>query len=71
MKSVSWDLKEIPHFQDCEALIECRENKMSPILHLFNRPGVDGAVLQSPPSLTKSLVCGLWKYIQGTVNPKP
>ena len=38
---------------------------------VINRPGVAGAVLQSPPSLTHSLSHGLWKYIQGTVNPKP
>ena len=38
---------------------------------VFNRPGVAGAVLQTPPSLIKSLIHGLWKYIQGIVNPKP
>ena len=38
---------------------------------VVNRPGVAGAVLQSPPSLIDSLSHGLWKYLQGTVNPKP
>ena len=42
---------------------------------LVNRPGVAGAVLQSPPWLTDWLInClsdGLWKYIQNLVNPKP
>ena len=38
---------------------------------IFNRPGVAGAVLQSPPSLIDSVSDGLWKYIPNTVNPKP
>ena len=39
---------------------------------LFNRPGVAGAVLQSPPLLINySLIHGLWKYLQSNVNPKP
>ena len=63
---------------------EARENswrqraifdRISRVKYIINRPGVAGAVLQSPPwsiiSLTHSLSDGLWKYIQGTVNPKP
>ena len=38
---------------------------------IINRPGVAGAVLQSPPSVINWLSDGLWKYIQSTVNPKP
>ena len=39
---------------------------------IFNRPGVAGAVLQSPPSLTDSVIkCTLWKYLQQTFIPKP
>ena len=45
------------------------------ILKIFNRLGVAGAVLQTPPllinSLIKSLSHRLWKYLQNTVSPKP
>ena len=47
-------------------------------LTIFNRPGVAGAVLQTPLSFIHSLINslikvsdGLWKYIQSTVNLKP
>ena len=41
---------------------------------MFNRPGVAGAVLQSPPSFTDSLINWVilqFKYLPTTVNPKP
>ena len=38
---------------------------------VINRPGVAGAVLESPLSLTDSVGQDLSKYLQDTVNPKP
>ena len=37
--------------------------------HLFKRPSVAGAVLQTDSC--NSVSDGLWKYIHNTVNPKP
>ena len=38
---------------------------------LFNRPGVAGAVLQTPLSPTDSITHDLWKYLQYTFTLKP
>ena len=43
---------------------------MTAELALFNRPGVAGAVLQTPPSLIKSVIL-FSKYLPKTLNPKP
>ena len=46
-----------------------------PLKTLFNRPGVAGAVLQTPPSLIDSFIHSLsdplWKYLQKIITPKP
>ena len=41
--------------------------QLSPFL--INRPGVAGAVLQTPPWLIKWLTYGLWKYVQNNITP--
>ena len=38
---------------------------------IINRPGVAGAVLQTPPSLIDSSIHPLWKYLQTIITSKP
>ena len=38
---------------------------------IINRPGVAGAVLQTPPSFIDSVRNTLWKYLQNIITPKP
>ena len=44
---------------------------MPVFVELKNRPGVAGAVLQTPLSLNEPVGHPLWKYLQKTVSPKP
>ena len=41
------------------------------VLGLVNRPGVAGAVLQTPPLLTDYLSNPFPPNLQNTINPKP
>ena len=73
----SWTISEIP--KTC-LTISCTEDFrwagylsdlfLGIVRHLFNRPGVAGAVLQTASSLIKVGHC-LWKYIPNIVNPRP
>ena len=52
----------------------CHSPKVDDRVEIFNRPGVAGAVLQSPPSLINSLIQSVIlksKYLPNTLNPKP
>ena len=40
-------------------------------LEIINRPGVAGAVLQTPSWLIKSVTDPLWKYLQTMLTSKP
>ena len=45
--------------------------KMTLITHIINRPGVAGVVLQTPPSLIKSVTDAFSPNLQNIITPKP
>ena len=46
-------------------------SKMTMITHIINRPCVAGVVLQTPPSLIKSVTDAFPPNLQNIITPKP